>query len=182
MLSHSRLPQAERPSHTRALSGAPSGEMHTAHAAHFSQAIPFTWDARRSARPRETFQRLGQALPNLAALQCQAWRKVFVELSTLIGTQAVISLYQRSLWQCRPEQPPRLVMRQHQEPLEQALAQLQALLSSQSPIAAAATQAVLARHFAELLSRLVGADVAERTLRPLLWPLWHDGAGRATPS
>lgn len=140
------------------------------------------WMPAGLAAPGFTAAQSARSARQLAALQCAVWEEAFVTLRRLIGAQGVSALFRRSLWLCRQDDPGLALMHEHYISLELALARLQEQMAGQSPSVAAATQSILVQRFCELLSRLIGPALAERLLRPVLWPLWRSLAGMKEPS
>lgn len=97
----------------------------------------------------------------------RAWGRVFVSLSPVIGQQGVAALYKRCLYLSRDEHPDLALLYERASPASVDLANLQGALSKLGADEAATVQAALGRCFAELLSQLIGAALAERLLHPL---------------
>ncbi len=111
----------------------------------------------------------GPAAPawTVAEASQQAWSRVFSALAPVIGQQGVAALYKRSLHLSRNEHPGMALLYERASPVSADLANLHDALSKLAEAEAAAVQAALGRRFAELLSQLIGAALAERLLHPL---------------
>jgi hypothetical protein len=91
------------------------------------------------------------------------WRGVDAALSPIIGRRGVAALYKRSLYLTRDDYP--WLAGVHQATVREGeFAPLHTLLSQQTSTTAAAANIALLQMFFDLLTRLIGAQLAERLL------------------
>jgi hypothetical protein len=100
-----------------------------------------------------------------------AWRNLDVALSPIIGQGGVMALFRRSVSMTRTTHPWLASM---QEELDQlaTFAALQAALSQQTGVEAAAGNSAVLRKFLDILTSLIGESLAER----LLSSVWDDSS------
>lgn len=98
-----------------------------------------------------------------------AWRNLHAALSPIIGHGGVMALFKRSVSMTRTTHPWLASM---QEEFEQPgdFAALQAALSQQTSVEAAAASSAILRKFIDILTSLIGQSLAER----LLSSVWDD--------
>src|SRR5688572_24051634 len=102
----------------------------------------------------------------LADAAVSAWRDIESALSPIVGKRGVAALYARSLHLTRAAHPA--LADAHDGALSfDEFASLHAVLSRQTAPDAAAASAALLRTFTDLLTKLIGASLTERLLRPV---------------
>jgi hypothetical protein len=105
----------------------------------------------------------------IAEMALVTWRAIDLALSPIIGKGGFAALYKRSL-HLTCQEFPWLEVTPAASLHPDGLARLQASLSLQPGIDAAAANSCLLRHFSDLLTSLLGATLAER----LLQAAWED--------
>lgn len=96
------------------------------------------------------------------------WRDIHTALSPIVGKRGVAALYARSLHLTRAAHPLLADVQDGAFSFDE-FASLHAALSRQAAPNAAAASAALLQTFIDLLTKLVGASLTERLLRPV----WH---------
>jgi hypothetical protein len=97
------------------------------------------------------------------------WRDIDAALSPIVGKRAVAALYARSLHLTRASHPSLADVQDGVLSFDE-FASLHAALARQTAPDAAAASAALLQTFTDLLTRLIGAPLTERLLRPV----WHN--------
>ena len=100
-----------------------------------------------------------------------AWRNLDVALSPIIGQGGVMALFRRSVSMTRTTHPRLASMQEEPDQLE-TFAALQAALSQQTGVDAAAGNSAVLRKFLDILTSLIGESLAER----LLSSVWDDSS------
>lgn len=101
------------------------------------------------------------------------WRDVAAALSPIIGQRGVAELYKRSIYLTRANYGWLAAV--HESALGPAeFTSLQTILSQQTSQNAAAASGVLLQTFYDLLTKLIGASLAERLFRPV-WNNFSSG-------
>jgi hypothetical protein len=123
-------------------------------------------------RIQPTFARLtakGAQPEQVAEAAVSAWRDIDAALSPVVGKRGVAALYARSLHLTCASHPCLAGVQDSALSIVE-FDSLHAALSRQTASNAAAASAALLQTFTELLTKLIGASLTERLLRPV----WHN--------
>jgi hypothetical protein len=113
----------------------------------------------------DAFVARGANSMQVAKTACEVWRQIDASLSPIIGHRGVAALYRRSVQLLRQDHPSLAVL-DLEAPFVDVLAELQHASAGQSSRGAAEMNAALLETFRDVLTKLIGASLAERLLRP----------------
>ena len=110
---------------------------------------------------------------------CEVWQRMEASLSPIIGHRGVAALYRRSVHLLRRDHPS-LAMPDPEATLVDVLAELQHASAGQTSHGAVEMNAAMLEMFRDVLTKLIGASLAGRLLRPA-WDHLTGAAGGLPP-